>query len=78
MDLVEARELAHEVVETAGSGREFAQREGGERACPAGPEEQREVREVAAHDEDADELVHGPLDEKAERGRRAPPPRLPH
>jgi len=55
---VEARELAHEVVEAAHAGGKLAQCEEQQRRRRRRPQEQREMREIAALGEGADEVGH--------------------
>ena len=55
--VVEARQLAHEVVEPARRGGKLAQRQQRVGRGAGGPQEQREMREIAALAEDADEVV---------------------
>jgi hypothetical protein len=57
-NFVEARELAHEVVEPAHAGGELAQREEEERARRGCPQKEREMREIPALGEGADEIGH--------------------
>jgi len=45
---IEARELAHEIVEALVGGDEFLQRAPGEHARAGRPQKQREMREIAA------------------------------
>ncbi len=59
MRVVEARKLAHEVVEAAHRGREIAQREQSGRARAARPQEQGQVREIAALPEYLRDVVQG-------------------
>src|SRR4051812_31711706 len=58
MAFVEARKLAHEIVEAARGGNERAQREKQKRGRRAGPKKQREVREIAALGKSADQVRH--------------------
>ena len=57
--LVEARELAHEIVEAAAGGGELAQRELGPRCGRRHrPQQQGQMREIAAFGENADKISH--------------------
>jgi hypothetical protein len=55
---VEARELAHEIVETAAGRGKLAQREPGKTARRGCPQQQSEVREIAALDENLEKICH--------------------
>src|SRR4051812_11918829 len=55
---VEALQLAHEIVEAARRRAELAQGKPQRKARGGGPQQQREMRKVAALDEDADQLGH--------------------
>ena len=66
--LVEARELAHEIIEAPARGGELAQREPGERRCRQGPEQQRQMREIAALGKGADKIIH--LNRQSRRRKR--------
>ena len=59
MSFVEARELAHEIVEAPRHRRQFTQREHTKRAGRARPQKQRQMREVAALREGRDHIGHG-------------------
>ena len=54
--LVEARELAHEIVEATAGGGELAQREPGERGRRHRPQQQGQMCEIAAFGENADKI----------------------
>ena len=56
--LVEVRELAHEIVKAAAGGGELAQREPAERGRRHRPQQQGQMREIAAFGENADKISH--------------------
>src|SRR6185312_15926546 len=57
--IVEARQFAHEIVEAPARRRHFAQREPGQRRRRQRPQEQRQMREIAALGEGGDHVGHG-------------------
>jgi hypothetical protein len=57
--LIEARELAHEVVKAAARRCKLAQRKPGETARGGRPQQQSQVREIAALDENLEKICHG-------------------
>src|SRR5690242_6702193 len=57
--LVETRQLAHKVVETAARSRKLAQCEPRETARRRRPQQQSEMRKVTALDENLDQISHG-------------------
>jgi hypothetical protein len=64
---VEVRDLAHEIVDAGEPARHRAQEPVEQRGRRAGPQKQREMREVAALGKDADQFVHGLVIPEAER-----------
>jgi hypothetical protein len=52
--IVEGPKFVHEIVKAPAGSREFAQRKTGQRAGGRGPQEQREMREIAALRENID------------------------
>jgi hypothetical protein len=56
--LVEARELAYEIVEAAAGGSQLAQHEPGKRACRRCPQQQGQMREVTPLSENANQVGH--------------------
>src|SRR5436305_2148484 len=55
---VEARQFADEIVEAPRRGAELAQRNPQRKARRRRPQQQRQMREIAALDEDADQVGH--------------------
>src|SRR4051812_38338922 len=55
---VEARQFAHEIVEAPRRGAEFAQRNPQRKARRRRPQKQRQMREITALDEGADQVGH--------------------
>jgi hypothetical protein len=57
--LIEARELAHEIIETAAGRGKLAQCKPGQSTGRGCPQQQSEVREIAALDENLEKICHG-------------------
>ena len=58
-ELIQARDLGDEIVEAPVGGRELAERPDEQPARAGGPEEEREMGEIAALREGAGHVVHG-------------------
>ena len=77
MPFIEARELAHEIVEAPRRGKQRAQREIEQRGGRSRPEHEREMREIAALDEGAEKIGHRGIVELKVRGGATQPRRPP-